>query len=389
MNPIHQYPNARCYFLDENQTRTFALPQSFPLVIDGDGQPLTNFFAENQKHILEDLTTYGAVLLRGFRHRGPAEFENAALSHAGDVLKPMPDYFMSEPGRERIRGTRFVTPSNSLIATGGSFSLGGIHSENFFTPEVPNIMCFMPIRTSWMGGETCLVNATQTFEQLPRSLRDKFSSRKISVKAWSVAKIAATYCLNEEEAACLCRKHGLVIREHRGERVAVLYKPVVVPHPQTGRSAILFNISASIPGFDERIVQRFQAHFSGNAWAFHRFLWRTGKANKLRKAIAYASHPIRFRQLYELYKPEPFPELLGENAALPTEAETDAFADAVYRNATSVRWRRGDILLFDNFQMLHAGLPGFGPRNLNIMMFNPVYLDETGVVEGSTVAAAV
>lgn len=48
------------------------------------------------------------------------------------------------------------------------------------------------------------------------------------------------------------------------------------------------------------------------------------------------------------------------------------------------RWRRGDVMLFDNLQLLHAGMPGFGPRELRVMLCNPIPIDlnsRTGVLE--------
>jgi len=37
-------------------------------------------------------------------------------------------------------------------------------------------------------------------------------------------------------------------------------------------------------------------------------------------------------------------------------------------------WRRGDVLLIDNLQVHHAGMPGFGPRDIKVIMGNPVPL---------------
>ena len=65
---------------------------------------------------------------------------------------------MAEPGRQLVEGTQFVYYTNKFFKTGGSFYLGGFHTENYYTPSIPNYICFFCIRLSTFGGETGLLN---------------------------------------------------------------------------------------------------------------------------------------------------------------------------------------------------------------------------------------
>lgn len=47
---------------------------------------------------------------------------------------------------------------------------------------------------------------------------------------------------------------------------------------------------------------------------------------------------------------------------------------AIWRHCYAFTWKQGDVLIFDNLQMLHTGMPGWGSRELRVMLCNPVAL---------------
>ena len=55
-----------------------------------------------------------------------------------------------------------------------------------------------------------------------------------------------------------------------------------------------------------------------------------------------------------------------------------ALGEAVWRHSTVFTWRPGDILIIDNLQMHHAGMPGLGPRDIKGIMGNPVPMGVIG-----------
>jgi hypothetical protein len=64
----------------------------------------------------------------------------------------------------------------------------------------------------------------------------------------------------------------------------------------------------------------------------------------------------------------------------------------MWRHMSVLTWQEGDLLIFDNRQVLHAGMPGSGPRELRVLMFNPVPIDwqsSSGVLDSPPIGASV
>ena len=49
--------------------------------------------------------------------------------------------------------------------------------------------------------------------------------------------------------------------------------------------------------------------------------------------------------------------------------------ETVWAHASVFTWEAGDILIVDNLQMHHAGMPGAGPRDLKVIMGNPISIE--------------
>ena len=45
---------------------------------------------------------------------------------------------------------------------------------------------------------------------------------------------------------------------------------------------------------------------------------------------------------------------------------------AIWKHTSVFTWKMGDILIVDNLQMAHGSMPGFGPRDIKVVMGNPV-----------------
>ena len=57
-----------------------------------------------------------------------------------------------------------------------------------------------------------------------------------------------------------------------------------------------------------------------------------------------------------------------------TDKDIESLAEAMWRHCYSFTWKKNDILIFDNLQMLHAGMPGWGSRELRVILCNPIRL---------------
>ncbi len=53
---------------------------------------------------------------------------------------------------------------------------------------------------------------------------------------------------------------------------------------------------------------------------------------------------------------------------------------------SSCLWKKGDILLIDNKKVMHAGMPGMGPRVIRAMICNPLDINYSFAESGLLVA---
>jgi len=54
------------------------------------------------------------------------------------------------------------------------------------------------------------------------------------------------------------------------------------------------------------------------------------------------------------------------------DADVTALAGLIRQYYSSCLWQKGDIILVDNTQVMHAGMPGKGPRTIRAMIGNPL-----------------
>lgn len=337
-----------------------------------------------QGRLLEEVWRWGAVLLRGYDVRSARDFE-AATAHAPG-LRAMTGHLLLEPGRERLDGTRSVFCTNRLRRTGGGLSFTGLHCENYYSPEVPVFMGFCCLTPPWLGGETMLTHMGRAYAELDSEIREAVEARSFFVSAVPVRWVADSHGVSSATVERLAKEAGLPVVDAGGTRVLVVHKPSVIEHPHTGAPSLQVNLSAEVPGFDAALLPLLAPRYTGRRWAAHRLAWRSPRVARLlgladRALADPRGIPRRLRDAVRRRDaddggaadgPPEFGPTIASALSDPTALRR--LARAVWRHSTAVAWRRGDVLLFDNLQVLHAGLPGFGPRALGVQMYNPVTL---------------
>lgn len=66
--------------------------------------------------------------------------------------------------------------------------------------------------------------------------------------------------------------------------------------------------------------------------------------------------------------------------------DVESIAAAIGNHTSVFTWRQGDVVIFDNTQLLHAGMPGLGRRELAVILANPLRMQRpltSGVLEVS------
>jgi alpha-ketoglutarate-dependent taurine dioxygenase len=309
--------------------------------------------AADRELIHEALQRHGAVLLRGFAIDSEHDFEQIVLRIPG--FRPMAGYFMSEAGRDVVAGTDHVFHTNALVRTGGALRIGAIHSENYYSPDVPTFQCFWCKKPSRLGGETALFAMADVYDALAATCRSKLEREPSGVRAWPLSAIARRYRLSETVVEQWFRDEGWSIVVSGGEQRVVLYKPSVWCHPHTRRRSLQINLSAELHAFDDHILRHARPQYAGWRWAIHRWRWRHARSRR----------------------PARTPPASGIGDLLDAH-EVEALAAAVWQNRSMFAWRRGDLLILDNRQLAHAGMPGVGGRELRVMLCNPVRLPARG-----------
>jgi alpha-ketoglutarate-dependent taurine dioxygenase len=388
------------------QLRDSELPYStparlWPIVIE----PTRGSYATNPEQLLSDvseamsraLLRRGAILLRGFRIDGPRGFERVVS--AMQWARPMGGYFMAEPGRVLDAQTERVFHTNSYFKTGGGFSqLGsGFHSENYYSFDVPKFQAFWCGRPPMLGGETAICFMARAFASLRTATRDALTQLPVCCpRAWTLASVAARYDVRPSRLRDLARELGLELASTGQEEWLVLQKPTVVRHPCTGVPSLQVNLSRELPALTPLLGERFIPAYRRASWSMHRAAWHSSTMLRAFEAAESALGVLRapregvkaivgrrkVRAASNQNGGEPFTHR-ARLADLVDAGVVTELADTVWNHCCVFTWRVGDILLLDNFQMLHAGMPGLGARELRVMLLNPTLVSTDAIHDGS------
>lgn len=389
---VSQYEHVTTRLLTEAERPYPAGEAGTPLVIEAASSSdlafLKRFLSTHAQRIRNDLYDHGAVLLRGFDVTSAPDFEAVLTAWRG--FRPMSNYFMSEMGRDPVKGTTCVFETNALIKTGGEFRFGKVHSENYYSLDVPHFQCFCCLKKPWLGGETGLFHVANAYGELRERFATKVEKEPFVANAIPTSSIAARYGLPEPDVERFLEENDVKVADVNGGRVLLNYKPSVFRHPHTGKFSLQVNISEEMKGLE--MERHFLPHYSGKKWAVHRLAWRRRRVLQLLFYLVHIPlairHPVIIRELStslwrRLRTPSRQPKQQHVSTVTPTwprlgqrlnQEDARLLGTAVWKHASVFTWRRGDVLLIDNLQVHHAGMPGFGPRDIKVIMGNPVPL---------------
>jgi len=377
-------------FLEARERPYLTGEAQMPLVIEpiAEGSrslaSLKAFLSKRSAEVKGALYEHGAVLLRGFQVASESDFEESLLSIHG--VQAMNRYFMSEPGREVIRGTNSVWTTNSEHRTGGTFDFHAFHSENFYTTDVPAIQSFWCKRAPWLGGETALTHMAYAYGELDAALKSRLESEPVWAVRWSIDRVATRYRLPEEIVEAFCSEAGLKLLNFNGTRYVIVSKPTVYVHPYTKKRSLQVNLSAEMPGLQAALRKLFLPHYQGVEWALHRYGWKYDRVAALLAALTRVTtkagpkkRPAGSTDAHGSTAP-PRP-MTRRDVGMPRVVEmlrpgdVESIAAAMWKHTSVFTWKRGDVVLFDNAQLVHAGMPGLGGRELAVILANPIRMN--------------
>lgn len=385
---LKEYLGVITRFLRHDERLILSNENEMPLVIEASGKTdlifLEQFLSHHSEQLIQDLSEYGAILLRGFDIRSDADFEKSVLSIKG--FQGISDAFMSEEGRIHVGQSKFVLHTNAVYKTGGTLYLGGFHTENYYIPDVPGYICFFCQKPSELGGETGLVNTEKLYESLGEDLKKKLEKHPFFVTKWLVSDVIDRYKLSVEQIEKICKKFDLPMIGHGKDQFILMYKPPVFEHPITKKRSLQINLF-ELTTLNPEMRACFMSDYQGKDWFWHRFVWRL-PVNVLkiieRIYIMFASFVYSPKAALKIFlskiKTHQSAKNIQDNPAYPLEKVGECFNEKEIKSlAKSIRqfyasflWQSGDILLIDNKKVMHAGMPGAGPRTIRAMICNPI-----------------
>ncbi len=384
---MFNYPGVITRFLNDNERLIPGSERELPLVIEAKANKTHSFLREilqrYSTEIKHDIACYGAVLLRGFEIENEQQFEQTILAING--MRGIRDAFMAEEGRIPVLGAQYVLHTNAIYKTGGTLYLGGFHSENYYSTDVPSYINFCCLKPSSQGGETGLIHTQKVFEALNPNLQAKLESRAFFVKKWLLDEVADFYQQRPEKIEAICKANGLEIIGDGQHKFILLYKPNVFCHPETGKKSLQINLF-ELPTLNKALQRCFIKNYQGSNWRWHRRLWQLpqGLFHALEQsylAVApwfydskAALKTSKFKwKAFQASKKLPFFNQTSVGNCFDA-AEVQTLAELLHKHYVSCLWQKGDVLMVDNRQVMHAGMPGKGPRLVRAMICNPLIM---------------
>src|SRR5262249_1829559 len=149
-------------------------------------------------------------------------------------------------------------------------------------------------------------------------------------------------------------------------------------HPVTKERALILNLNMfSKRGLSAARIRAFLPDYSQLHWVLHRFSWRHSWVDWVENLDVLFRDPkfaleYTFRALAGKASggAEGLPDSRVDSAF--TKEDIKGLAKSIRDRFSSFTWRRGDMLLIDNLKLAHEGMPGFGPRELAVLIANPL-----------------
>jgi len=348
--------------------RRFLLPDEFsrpsncgelPLVFEntsnpgsGESQSLREVLASSREDLKQDLLQYGAILFRGFDLNGPDAFREAVEAFGFDPLKENP--FDTSPRRnvaDRVFTSTDANDAFPILA----------HNENCFLKERPKWIAFFCQTEPPCYGETPIFDSRRAAADLDGSVRERLMAKKVIYrrrlprrrKPWAPSVVRTWKesfgTEDREEIEALISRQGLTCRwDPRGR--LVFTESVVPPlpsHPDTGEPCL------NIQGFHhDSIMEDIKEVRSRQNWFVNTAVrWGTGAIYRV------GAMPVTFHW--------------GDGSDIST-ADALEMRRAIWDQSVLFRWRKGDLLILDNFLTAHGRMNVVQPRKILTAFSDPV-----------------
>lgn len=319
----------------------FLNERKLPAVIKPlEGETFSALLTDMRESLATILRRHGAILFRGFGLSTPEDFHAAAglcfesglRSYVGGV----------SPRGEVMSGvyesTRF--PAHLRIPQ---------HSEMAYLPDPPRALAFFCEIEPEHGGETPLADSRLIYERIPEEIRTLFERAGISYHRylygprWNIHHLMRNRfvqlhtswmaAFSSEDPAVVersCAASGGTVQWDREEGAKISnVLPAFRKHPETGEMLWFNQVST--------------------------FLSSPQSTGLVRWLLYQMAYPNPYRR--------PFHARLGDGSPI-TLRQLNMVNQAIESATVRFRWKRGDLLIVDNFLVTHGRMPFQGRRRI-------------------------
>jgi alpha-ketoglutarate-dependent taurine dioxygenase len=294
-----------------------------------EGVDLVDWAAGHRALIEQQLVKHGAILLRDFRVKTVAQFEQFIQATSTEVV----EYRERSSPRSLVSG--YIYTSTDYPADQTIF----LHNENSYQRVWPLKIYFFCVTPARQGGETPIADCRRVLQRISRWIRERFIQKK-----WMYVRNFGdgfglpwqTVFQTTDRAAVqeYCRQNGVEFEWKEGDRLRTrAVRPAVVVHPRSGElvwfnHATFFHVSTLEPGIREALLAEFPEH--------------------------------------EL----PHNTYYGDGSPIEPSV-VEGLREAYRQETVMFPWQEGDILMVDNILTAHGRQPFDGPRKILVGMAEP------------------
>ncbi len=334
-------------FLDKSK-------KTLPLIItprfDDSHKFICEWLEENNSWVQDQMTRYGAVIIRGFKIESAVDFEQATLALDPNLC----DKYRGTSPRSLAEGTKYAfsaadVPVNYPIAQ---------HLEMSFLKAPPRFLYFGCMKeSSSLGGETSVCDFRRVYQDISPEIRNKFQTKQVkytrkhhrvgekwtydvsAMKTWE--ELFGTSSKEEVEQICL-EEEAPPVRWIDDTFCQEWVDQATQLHPITNEP-VWFN----------------------HTQVFH---WSTFPAELWYAFCRMKNFQLFFHFLLVSIFTVVKYGILGYKMSLDVSFgdetpisfdEMNEVRDAIHKNLVFSRWQRGDILCIDNFSTSHGRQPTF------------------------------
>jgi alpha-ketoglutarate-dependent taurine dioxygenase len=302
--------------------------EGFPLVIEQaiEGTNLISWASHHRDWLEHELLRHGAILFRGFALEDTAHFEGFVKTISPDLL----DY------HERAAPRREVSPRIYTSTEYPADQYIPLHHELAHSHFWPGKIWFYCSQPPAEGGETPIASERKVFQQIHPRIRERFERHGVMyIRNYSVGlDLPWQEVFQTSDRAAVeeyCRKSRMTCEWGGKDEVRMrAVRQATTAHPVT-REPVWFN----------------------HAHMFH--------CSNLEPQVR--------RALLADFKETELPRNAFYGDGAPIEDSVLDEIRGLYRDAAvKFPWRRGDLLMLDNFLASHGREPFIGPRKILVAM---------------------